>query len=469
MSDTGADNDDSRRGGRLTMRELEADYCVVGAGYAGLTAAYRLSQAGHSVVVLEARDRVGGRTWTEVIDGVTIDRGGAWIGDTHDALRALMRELGVGEYPTFFGGDTVTELKGEIHRYKGTIPKGIGLVGVAATGLGIKELDHLARKVPVDEPWRAKKALEWDSMSVETWLNRNIKRISSTAKVILDTVVKMAFNCTPAEVSFLYFLFFIHTTGGLEAGIPAERLEQARVEGGMQRMADLIAEKLGESVLLGEPTVAITQTPSKVEVSSEDSRVTSKRVVVATPPSMASRIRYDPILPHERAMLLSRFAAGPVIKINFVFDDAFWRADGLSGESSGPDTDLALTLDACEAEPPPGILVGLLSSTSALAHANLDRADQRKTVLDRLVRRFGPKAANPITIVTQDWTGQDWSRGGWLGSVGPGVMTQYGSAIRAPFGRIHWAGTETSTVHMGSVDGAVSSGERVAREVVEAG
>jgi monoamine oxidase len=450
------------------MQELASDFCIVGAGYAGLTAAHRLARAGNSVTVMEARDRVGGRTWTEVIDGVTIDRGGAWIGDTHDRLRALMKELGVDEYPTFYDGDTVMELKGDVSRYRGTIPRGIGMMAVAVTGLGIKELDAMAREVPVDAPWTARKAAEWDSMSVETWLRSNVKVFSADAKAVLDTVVTMCFNCTPAEVSFLYLLLFIHTTGGLEGGVPAEKLEQARVVGGMQRMAGLIAAGLGDSVLLGQPVTSIEQTNGKVAVTAGDRRVTARRVIVATPPSMAGHIRYHPLLPRDRALLLSRMSGGPAVKINVIYDDAFWRADGLCGESAGPDTDLALTLDACEATAPPGVLVGLITSTPALAFSRLPEEERRRVVLERLVKRFGPKAGRPARVDIQDWTGEEWSRGGWCAACGPGVLTQYGLALRAPVGRIHWAGTETSTRHMASVDGAVCSGERAAAEVMAA-
>ena len=87
---------------------VEADVCVVGAGYAGLTAARRLSQQGRSVVVLEARDRVGGRIWTEPLaDGTPVDRGGAWLAPGHDAAFGLAREVGASTYKTWVDGALV--------------------------------------------------------------------------------------------------------------------------------------------------------------------------------------------------------------------------------------------------------------------------------------------------------------------------------------------------------------------------
>src|SRR5712672_115195 len=101
----------------------DVDYCVVGAGFAGLTAALRIKQAGHSVALLEARDRIGGRTFTEVRDdGSWIDRGGAWVGPGQDRIHALMNEFGVRSFKQYTGGESMMVVDGKQYRYKGTIP-----------------------------------------------------------------------------------------------------------------------------------------------------------------------------------------------------------------------------------------------------------------------------------------------------------------------------------------------------------
>jgi monoamine oxidase len=131
-----------------TMEKLEADACVVGAGYAGLTAALRITQAGGSVIVLEARDRVGGRVWTERLrDGTPIDRGGAWLGPGQDRLYALAEETSVGTYPTFVAGDNLLLRGGRSHRYRGLIPGGLGWFALACLGVAMKRIDAMSKSI----------------------------------------------------------------------------------------------------------------------------------------------------------------------------------------------------------------------------------------------------------------------------------------------------------------------------------
>src|SRR5215469_11429558 len=146
--------------------KVEADVCVVGAGLAGLTAARRLSQAGRSVVVLEARDRVGGRVWTETsAAGVPVDMGGCFVGPGHDRLHGLAKEMGVATFKTFVEGDNVLATGGRVRRYRGDIPR-ISPVALASAGQAIARMNAMAKKVPLEAPWTAKKAQAWDATSV---------------------------------------------------------------------------------------------------------------------------------------------------------------------------------------------------------------------------------------------------------------------------------------------------------------
>src|SRR5438309_8865133 len=157
--------------------QLDADVCVVGAGFAGLTAARRLSQAGQSVVVLEARDRVGGRIWTQVLpDGTPVDRGGAWLAPGHDAIFGLAAEMGATTYKTYVKGSHLLVGEDKTRRYTGLIPK-ISPLAVISIALAQARIDRMAKKVPLDEPWNATRAAEWDAKSVAWFLQRT--RIST--------------------------------------------------------------------------------------------------------------------------------------------------------------------------------------------------------------------------------------------------------------------------------------------------
>jgi monoamine oxidase len=163
----------------------DVDYCVVGAGFAGLTAALRLRQAGRTVAVLEARDRVGGRTYTEVCaDGSWIDRGGAWIGPGQDRVYALMGEFGVPSYKQYTDGESMMRVDGKQHRYAGTIPWTLSPWATMNLGVGLIKVRQMCRSIPLQAPWQARKAAEWDRISLRAWLEKNI--LSQQARDMLD-------------------------------------------------------------------------------------------------------------------------------------------------------------------------------------------------------------------------------------------------------------------------------------------
>jgi monoamine oxidase len=277
------------------------------------------------------------------------------------------------------------------------------------------------------------------------------------------------FTSDPSEVSLLYVLFHLHSAGGFRNQTSIEGgVQQDRVVGGMQTIADRIVARLGDAVRLGTPVREIRQTGSAVEVAGDRVTVRAERAVVAIPPTLAGHIRYEPTLPAAHALLLQRLPAGFTYKIALVYDEPFWRADGLSGESLGLGSALSLTIDACGATAPPGILNTFACGPDARALARLEASERRRLVVDEMVARFGPKAATVRDYVEQDWAEEEWTRGCFMAHWAPGVLTQFGPLLREPVGRIHWAGTETSPVMNGFIDGAVRSGERAAVEVLAA-
>lgn len=446
--------------------EHETDVCIVGAGYAGLTAARRLTGVGKSVIVLEARDRVGGRVWTQPYDHFRLDFGGTFLGPDQDAVRKLVSEFGLETFPTHYEGEKVMAIDGATRRYGGLIPKlSVGAIG--SLGVGMARLDAMAKKVPLDAPWADPRSRRWDQQSAGAWLNRHAH--VPVGRQLLGATVRGVMCCDPSEVSLLHFLYLIRSARGLSNLLSTKGgYQQDQLVGGAQSMANAIADDLGPSLLLQTPARSITREDAGVRVAADGGvSVRAGHVIVAIPPSLATQLHFDPPLPTEKAQLLDRMPAGSVLKMLAVYDDAFWRADGLAGETVGADSPIEMTLDGSPPSGRPGIIMGFAFGPYARQLGALSDDERRSTVLAEYARRFGSRASNPADYFDHEWANEPWSRGGMMSRWAPGTITQFGAALRTPVGRIHWAGTETATVSHGTIDGAIRSGERAALEVVE--
>lgn len=446
----------------------DVDYCVIGAGFAGMTAAHRLKQAGHSVALLEARDRVGGRTFTVTRDdGSWIDRGGAWIGPGQDRIYALMQEFGVPEYKQHDDGDAMMVVGGKIRRYGGKLPWSMSPWTVANLGLALSSVEQMCKTIPRESPWEAKDAAEWDRMSVGDWLERNVA--SAPAREMLDMTLGGTFTSSATEVSLLWMLLQMASGGGPTFVISGRGGSQdARPVGGMGAIYRPMVTALGDALHVSQPVRQITQDADGVTVAAAGSTVRARRAIVAIPMAIASSIVYEPALPVDRAFLNQRMPSGAVIKTSVIYDEPFWRADGLSGQSAAPGRPVTLTIDACTDTGNPGIMCAITEGPAARRLTRLSEAERRSVIVGELVRRFGEKASAPREYHEQNWTQERYSGGGMISHTSTGVLTEYGHALRTPCGRVHWAGTESSAVMCGWIDGAIRSGERAAAEVVGA-
>jgi monoamine oxidase len=451
-----------------TTDHLDADVCVVGAGYAGLTVARRLAQAGRSVIVLEARDRVGGRVWTgRTAVGAPLDFGGTWFAPKHNAVRALAAELGCSFFPTFTDGATVfVDDAGRVSRYRGAVPR-IGPLPLLSLGQGMFRIDRMARSLPLAEPWRARHAASWDARTIGDWLDRAIP--TATAKHLLRATVRGLLTAEPAEVSMLDFLYLVRSAGSMNTllSIPGG-YQQDMMVGGAQTLALVMAKDLGESLRLDRPVRRIAQDSDGVTVEASGATVRARHAVVAAPPVLASEIVFEPALPRDRTELMRRMPAGALMKAIAVYDDAFWRRDGARGESVSMRGPVETTLDASPASGAPGVLVSFAFGRHARALRDMPPDERRRMVIDGLMLRFGEGAARPAEYHEHEWESEAWTRGCSLSHMATGVLTSFGPALRTPCRRIHWAGTETAMESHGAIDGAVRSGERAARECIEA-
>jgi monoamine oxidase len=321
--------------------------------------------------------------------------------------------------------------------------------------------------VPLDAPWDAPRARRWDAVTAGAWIERNVPR--GAARDIVAETLRGIFTSDLAEVSLLHALFLIHSHKNLTHLTSIEGgAQQDRLAGGTGALLGGICERLGDAVRLSAPVREIVQSSTGVEVVADGVRARVRRAVVAVPPPRAARISYAPALPPDRAALLDRMPLGAIWKVAVVYDTPWWREDGFSGQSLDVDSLLPLTLDACAATTPPGILNLFSMGPTARRFSSMTSDERRSATIEVLTRRFGDKAKRPTAYLEQDWTAEAWIGGGMFARLGPGVLTSFGRTIREPVGRVHWAGTETASITHGGIDGAIRSGERAATEIIRA-
>jgi monoamine oxidase len=494
------------------MNQLESDYCIVGSGYGGLTAAYRLKQAGHSVTLLEAGAHSGGRAWTDYLsDGTPFDIGGAWVAneDAQPDIRRLMQDLGVDVYKQYTAGKTLfVGANGKVSNYNAedanplaALPD-ISMFAKLDVAGAVLALDKMSEVVHADAPWEQvnlpftlslspKTTREADQLTLQTWMDFNMT--TPEAKALLGNAFSGILGVNPGAVSLLHLLWMFKTFQSKFSntiGSGPGQAEEFRVRGGAQEMANRITKLLGPDIRLNSPVRQITQDASGVVVSSETVSVKARRVIVATGIWAANFIRFEPILPPARALLQQRMPQGEVWKIWLAYDTAFWRAEGLNGESVSIDPH-DFVVNARDAgleagKDSPGLMNAFVGTDKAREFDEMTRAERKAQVLKELVHRFGEKAGQlstkilypavapqnpePDSYLEWNWSMDEFVRGDFAAVPGPGIYTSYGfgPAIRAPFGRVHWAGVDTSTFPYASFSGAVQSGERVAKEVLAA-
>ena len=443
--------------------EYTVDVVIVGAGASGLMAAHNLKKAGHRVAILEANDRVGGRLKRGEIAGQVIDLGGQWVGPTQTRLLELAASFGMKTYPTFITGKTIAEISGKVTPYRGALPP---LQMKSSTEL-FKLMGGMSRDaetINAKAPWEAKDAARWDSMTVATWA-REITS-DSAAQDFVRVIIQAVCSVDPEQISYLQWLFYIRSAGNLNQLIDtAGGAQQDLYVGGLHQVCTHLAKSLGDDLVLGCPVRAIEQDDNGVTVHGDKGTWHAKRVVITVPPPTASRIEYSPGLPYQRAGLTQRMPMGTVIKCFLAYDKPFWREDGLNGQAVSTTAEFGAFFDITNPNNPHGLLTGFFDGGPAQRWADRTPDERQKQVIKDVTRMLGRKAKKPIDYVEQNWPREQWSIGGYTSIPGPGVLTHFGEGLVKPCGRIHWAGTETSDVWSGYVEGALLSGDRVAKEV----
>jgi monoamine oxidase len=450
---------------------------VVGAGLAGLSAARAIRHAGHSVLVLEARNRVGGRTENHDLgNGHHGDMGGTWIGPTQTAIAALAKEMHVHAFDqpdqgnqVYYDGTTRLTYDDTTPVLGTAPPDPTILADVAAI---VEEIDLMAQSVPVDRPWDAPNAADWDAQTLATWLQN--RTANPKTRAVASSAFEAMLGCEAREVSLLFAVAYVaQATDGSSYGT-FERLintrggaQAQRFVEGAQMISIRLARSLGRgTVQLSAPVRRIEQDRHGVTVTSDHLTVRARHVVVAVPPTLAGRIDYAPLLPSARDALTQRLPQGALIKAEAFYDRPWWRDLGLTGAAVSTVGPAKTTFDVSPLDGKIGGLLGFVGGDEARRYSGRPEA-LRAAVLDNFRTFFGSdKALHPTRFVIKDWTREQWTRGCPVAIAGPGVLTELGPALTAPVGRIHWAGTETASYWHGYMDGAVRSGRRAAAEIL---
>lgn len=449
-------------GGSKVTANRHADVIIVGAGLAGLAAALELRRNGKTVFVLEAQNRVGGRAFSESRNGIIIDYGAQWISPYHTRVHALIKRYGLATTPTFQQGNTLFILQGKRWSIRSNVPpfqvsSKLDLYRVR------QKLDTMAERIDREAPWRSALAEQLDSQTMESWLAKTM--FTSQGQSFYRLIAEEGLCGNLSEVSMLDFMWDIASAGGLDRMFTGE---EAWIVEGAHSLPVHIADELGEAVRLQSPVRRIEWGSGDVSVHTGNGNCWKGfKVIVAIPPTFTIRIDYEPPLPFMRDQLCQRIGQGSVSKFVIVYDYPFWRKHGMNGRVYSDADPIKATMDSSMPGQSLGVLTALSSGQDARKLGVMDERERKKKVLRSLANFFGDSALRPLAYYEKDWSADRWARGGYGAHFAPGVLSQFGPSLTEPVGPIHWAGAETASEWRLYMEGALQSGERAAKEVLD--
>ena len=462
------------------MTEITRDVVIVGAGAAGLTAANELKKAGLSVAVLEARDRVGGRLWTDVIDGAMLEIGGQWISPDQTALIETVDELGLDTFSRYREGDSVyVGPDGVAHRFTGEMFP-VAPETEEAIARVTETLDAMVAEIDPDRPWAHPKAAEWDAVSWDAWLRQQTDDDEAVRNLAFATGSAMLTKPTHA-ISLLESLLMAASAGSYSHLVDADFILDKRVVGGLQQVPILLAERLGDDVFLSQAvrtlewsddgvtatTAPTTGVAGTATTGGAGLTVRARQVILALAPVLYDRISFVPALPRLQHQMHQHISMGFVIKVHAVYDRPFWREQGLSGTAFSPYELSHEAYDNTNHGDERGTLVGFVSDLNADGVFALSAEERKERILESLSHYYGPEAKNPVVYFESDWGSEEWTRGAYAASFDLGGLSRYGAHLREAIGPIHLACSDLAGAGYQHVDGAIRMGRLVASQVID--
>ncbi|MCA3740167.1 FAD-dependent oxidoreductase [Phenylobacterium sp.] len=437
------------------MIQQQTDVIIVGGGFAGLSAARALRAMGARPIVLEGRGRAGGRAQTTELAGARLEMGAQWIGPGQPEIRKLASEFGfeirprpIGGVDWIYGRSAADGLPEDILKLSDLDP--------AETEIVVRRLDSIASTIDLELPANDDRSKAFDKETVAGWCAREL---SSSATAVVDQICE-GFLGLPEQVSFLHALFYARANGGFASllGLGGVRHDSEVLPQGLGTLAEQVAFDLRSAVRLGDPVERIVASENEVSArTSSGATFRAQSVIVALPPAVAAGIVFEPELPPRRLCVQRRYIPFSRLKFHVVYQTPFWRDAGFSGNVSGPNFS---TFDGTASDDN-AVIVGFFGAREALDIWRWPKRDRARLAIDRLETILGARAKSAMHYEDRFWLDEPFSHG-CVAAPGPGVWTNFGSALREPVGRIIWAGSETALSMPGQIEGAIQSGKSAA-------
>ena len=462
------------------MSEEIFDVLIIGGGLSGLAAGnYLFDHNTKNFLVLEARDRVGGRTCTVDYKGHSVDVGGAYVGPFQNRILRLAREFNIRTHRVNSKGKNVLTLSnGSRSEYRGTIPTSLGVFTLLDINYLLCRTQELSEQISNLAPWSNEElSSKYDDMTVEDWLQTLGE--TEEAKDVYRVAARTILCVEPSEVSMFAWLSYISNGLGIMRLCEVENGAQERkFSGGSQQISNRLRQKLGsDRVLLNHPVkhVEWSSTSDLVRITCTNNRVfASRHVIIALAPSLYKTIQFEPELPAKKQEATERMYMGSIIKTITVFKRAYWREKGYSGSVLNTSRDtlpVIFSYDNTSDEDHFYSIMGFIVADSSRKWAKQTREERRQAICEQYAQAFqcNELLTNCEEYIEQNWSAEQYSGGCYTDIMPKNVLSSLREQLSTSCGdrgQLLFAGTELATRFSGYMDGAVQAGERAAFDVL---